>query len=189
MNTSDIPENRQHHDHQHQHQHPSPSTSSPSPNLDTSYHHLNDCPFYTSEVSNLKIRIIELEYINATLENKVHKYRGEIRLFKKDIKGYKSDVRQLTQLLRERENEIDILHRKITQLLNRDPLPMSPPLSMLPGSIKHGNNKNSSGSNKSRRYSGGGVPSPAKERCSGKYYRTLEHIDEAQSEHESQWWI
>ncbi|OKL59136.1 hypothetical protein UA08_05609 [Talaromyces atroroseus] len=189
MNTSDIHEDRQdhnhnnHHEHGHEHeQHLHPS--SPSSKFDNSYHHLNDCPFYTSEVSNLKIRIIELEYINATLENKVHKYRDEIRLFKKDIKGYKSDARQFTQLLKERETEIEVLHKKITQLLNQDTQPLSP-LSTLGSSSKRSNGS----SNSSRKRYSGSTSSPAKDRFSGKYYRTLEHIDETPSEHETQWWI
>lgn len=105
----------------------------------TNDHNLHECPFYPSEVSNLKLQVIELEYINATLENKVRKYRDENRLFKQGIKGYKLDRRQFAELLREKENEIETLHRKITQLLNQDCLPSLPkstPSPMNGGSYK-----------------------------------------------------
>lgn len=90
---------------------------------------------YCVEVSNLKLQIIELEYINTTLENKIRKYRREIRLFKQDVDGYKLDVQQLTAMLLERETEIDLFHEKITQILNQDISPLSPPPLLTPKSI------------------------------------------------------
>ncbi|KAF3404596.1 hypothetical protein DPV78_002088 [Talaromyces pinophilus] len=105
----------------------------------TNDHNLHECPFYASEVSNLKLQVIELEYINATLGNKVRKYRNEIRLFKKDIKGYKLDRRQFAELLMEKENEIETLHRKITQLLDQDCVPSPPKLT--PSPMNGGNHK------------------------------------------------
>lgn len=119
------------HESQHWHQHEyqlQPQRFSPTPSFDSNDHNLHECPFYTNEVSNLKLQIIELEYINATLESKVRKYRDEIRLFKQDIKGYKLDGRQFAEILKEKEKEIETLHRKIAQLLNQGSLP-SPPRS------------------------------------------------------------
>lgn len=119
------------HENQHWHQHQNqlqPQCFSPTTSADSSDHNIHEYSFYTNEVSNLKFQVIELEYINASLENKVRKYRDEIRLFKQDIKGYKLDGRQLAELLMEKEDEIETLHKKITQLLNQDCLP-SPPRS------------------------------------------------------------
>ncbi|CRG85310.1 hypothetical protein PISL3812_02409 [Talaromyces islandicus] len=81
--------------------------------------YLSDC---RSEISALKFRIVELEYVNAALESKVRQYRDEIRLFKKDVKGYKNDGRRFTQQLKEKNLEITELHTKIIQLLNNDTL-------------------------------------------------------------------
>jgi hypothetical protein len=91
------------------------------PNID----HDRDNPFEdyssdNSEVSALKFRIVELEYVNAALEGKVRQYRDEIRLFKKDVKGYKNDGRRFTQQLNDKNMEITALHTKIIQLLNND---------------------------------------------------------------------
>lgn len=91
------------------------------PNIDRD----RDNPFedYPSdEVSALKFRIVELEYVNAALEGKVRQYRDEIRLFKKDVKGYKNDGRRFNQQLKEKNMEITALHTKIIQLLNNDTL-------------------------------------------------------------------
>lgn len=118
-----------------------PQRFSPTLSFTSDDHNLHECPF-TNEVSNLKLQVIELEYINATLENKVRKYREEIRLFKQDIKGYKLDGRRFAELLTEKENEIETLHRKIAQLLDQDCLPSPPrstPSPMNGGSYKrHG---------------------------------------------------
>lgn len=113
-----------------------PQHFSPTPSFASNDHNIHECPFYTNEVSNLKLQVIELEYINATLENKVRKYREEIRLFKQDIKGYKLDGRQFAELLVEKEDEIETLHRKIGQLLNQDCLPTTTPRPMNSSSYK-----------------------------------------------------
>lgn len=122
-------------EHQNSHQdeyHLQPQRFSPTPSSVTNDRNLHECSFYTNEVSNLKLHIIELEYINATLANKVRKYRDEIRLFKQDIQGYKLDGRQFADLLIEKEFEIEMLHRKIVQLLNQDSVPSPPRLTPSP---------------------------------------------------------
>lgn len=75
------------------------------------------CTFYTSELAALQFRVVELEYMNATLEAKVRQYRQEIRLFKKDVKGYKKDEKHFNKLLEEKDTEIIALHEKIAQLV------------------------------------------------------------------------
>lgn len=75
------------------------------------------CSFYTSELAALQFRVVELEYMNATLEAKVRQYRQEIRLFKKDVKGYKKDEKHFSKLLEEKDTEIIALHEKIAQLV------------------------------------------------------------------------
>ncbi|KAH8697127.1 hypothetical protein BGW36DRAFT_427101 [Talaromyces proteolyticus] len=102
-------------------QHMEPYTSSKT--AVKGYHRLEECPFYTNEVSALKFRIVELEYVNASLEGKLRQYRDEIRLFKKDVRGYKTDGKRFTQLLKEKNVEISVLHKKIIQLLNHDAVP------------------------------------------------------------------
>jgi hypothetical protein len=130
------------HEYQHSHQNeyqPQPQRFSPTPSFASNDNNIHESPFYTNEVSNLKLQVIELEYINAALENKVRKYREEVRLFKQDIKGYKLDGRHFAELLKEKEIEIQTLHRKIAQLLNQDSLPSPPrstPSPMIGGNYK-----------------------------------------------------
>lgn len=97
----------------------------PHPDLNIDHDKVNpfeDYPSDNSEVSALKFRIVELEYVNAALEGKLRQYRDEIRLFKKDVKGYKNDGRRFTQQLKDKNMEITALHTKIIQLLNNDTL-------------------------------------------------------------------
>jgi hypothetical protein len=83
----------------------------------TSHYNMIDCPSYTSEVAALKFRAVELEYVNATMESKLRQHRQEIRLFKKDVKGYKRDERRCLQQMKEKEAEISALNEKIAQLI------------------------------------------------------------------------
>lgn len=175
------------HEHQHSHQDEyqlQPQRFDPTPSFANKDHSLHECPLYTSEVSKLRLQVIELEFVNTTLENQVHKYREESRLLKQDIKGYKLDGRQFADLLMEKEQEIEILHRKIVQLLNQDSLPLPPrstPRTMRGGSYKrYGHIADSSvkccdfaRNNGPQRISNGGV----------------DQVGRAETDSKPQWWM
>ncbi|KAL1968922.1 hypothetical protein VTN77DRAFT_1283 [Rasamsonia byssochlamydoides] len=83
------------------------------------FNHPSDCSCYRNEAAALKFRVVELEYLNATLEGKLRQYREEIKLFKKDVKGYKKDEKRHQRELQEKDAEIYALNKKIAQLVGQ----------------------------------------------------------------------